>query len=161
LIGGEKMAKAAKAIPEGYHTATPYLIVHDAAGALEFYRKAFNAQERMRYEHEGKIGHAEIQLGSSIIMLADEYPQMNIRSAKSFGGTPVSIHLYVEDVDSFVEQALKNGAKEQRPVQDQFYGDRTGTIEDPYGHVWHVSTHKEDLTMEEMQQRAAAAQKQS
>ena len=151
------MAKAAKAIPEGYHTVTPYMIVHDGAGALEFYSKAFNAQERFRYEHEGKIGHAEIQIGDSVIMLADEYPEMGIRSAKSFGGSPISIHLYVEDVDAFIDQAVRSGAKLQRPIEDKFYGDRAGGIEDPYGHSWYVSTHKEDLSPEEMKERAAKA----
>ena len=149
------MAKAAKPIPEGYRTVTPYLIVDDAKGALEFYKKAFRAEERIRYEHEGKIGHAEIQIGDSIIMMADEYPPMDIRSAKTIGGSPVQIHLYVEDVDSFVDRAVQNGAKLKRPVADQFYGDRSGSIEDPYGHTWYVSTHKEDLTPEEMRERAA------
>ena len=151
------MTKPGKAIPEGYHTVTPYMIVHDASGALEFYKNAFAAQERFRYEHEGKIGHAEIQIGDSVIMLADEYPPMGYRSAKDLGGSPISIHLYVENVDAFVDHAVKSGAKIKEPVQDKFYGDRIGTITDPYGHTWHVSTHKEDLTPEEMKERAKSS----
>ncbi len=146
-----------EAIPKGYHTVTPYLIVNDGSGALEFYKKAFNAEERMRFEHEGKIGHAEIQLGDSVVMLADEYPEMGYRSPRSIGGSPVGIHLYVQDVDAFVEQAVRNGAKVQRPVEDKFYGDRSGTLQDPYGHIWEVSTHKEDLTPEEINKRAGSS----
>jgi PhnB protein len=151
------MAKQVKPIPEGYRTATPYLIVNGAASAIEFYKKAFKATEVMRFaQPDGKVGHAEILIGDSRIMLADEYPEMGHRSPQSFGGSPVSIHLYVEDVDALASQAVSAGAKVKQPVKDQFYGDRSGTFEDPFGHVWHISTRKEDLSLEEMQKRAAA-----
>jgi PhnB protein len=152
------MAKV-KPIPDGYHTATPYLIIQGAAEALDFYKKAFSATEIMRMADPktNHIGHAEIKIGDSPIMLADEHPDMGFRSPKSLGGTPVSLMLYVEDVDAVAKQATAAGAKEIRPVQDQFYGDRSGTFEDPFGHVWTISTHKEDLTPEEIGKRAAAA----
>ncbi|MEX0675620.1 MAG: VOC family protein [Pirellulales bacterium] len=152
------MAKV-KPVPDGYHTVTPYLIIKGAAAALDFYKKAFSATEKMRMADPktNQIGHAEITIGDSTIMLADEHPDMGYRSPKSLGGTPVSIMLYVEDVDAVAKQALAAGAKEMRPVQDQFYGDRSGTFEDPFGHVWTISTHKEDLTLEEMDNRKAAA----
>jgi PhnB protein len=152
---------AAKHIPAGYHSVTPYLIVKGAAGAIDFYRKAFGATELMRFAGPGgTIGHAEIKIGDSPIMLADEHPQMGYRSPASLGGTPVSIMLYVNDVDEVVEGAVKAGAKLERPVADQFYGDRNGTIQDPYGHVWTIATHKEDVSQEEMERRAAALAKQ-
>ena len=148
----------AKYIPEGYHTATPYLIIKGAADAIEFYKKAFGATELMRMPApDGKIGHAEIKIGNSPIMLADEFPEMGYKSPTTLGGSPVSIMIYVEDVDAVFSQAIATGGKEQRPVKDQFYGDRMGTLEDPFGHVWHVSTHKEDISMEEMEKRAQAA----
>lgn len=151
------MASKVKPIPEGYHAVTPYLSVKGAAGAIEFYTKAFGAKEVMRMPGpHGKIGHAEIQIADSRIMLGDEYPEMNFRSPQSIGGTPVHIHLYVEDADKIASQAVAAGAKLLRPVTDQFYGDRSGTLEDPFGHVWHVSTHKEDISPEEMKKRAAA-----
>jgi PhnB protein len=151
------MTKRAKPVPEGYHAVTPYLIIKGAADALEFYKKAFDAKELMRMtQPDGTIGHAEIKIGDSPVMLADEHPEMGYRSPKSHGGTPVSIVLYVEDVDSVTGKATAAGAKVLRPVQDQFYGDRTGTIEDPFGHVWNISTHIEDLSMEEISKRAAA-----
>jgi PhnB protein len=153
---------AVKAVPEGYHTATPYLIVDGAAKALEFYRKAFGATERMRFAAPGgKIGHAEITIGNSAIMLADEHPEMGYRGPQAIGGTPVSIHLYVENVDEVFPRALAAGATALRPVADQFYGDRSGTLRDPFGHVWNVATHKEDLSPEEMHRRAEAAMKQA
>jgi PhnB protein len=152
------MAKQVRAIPEGHHTVTPYLIVGDAAGALAFYKKAFGAEELMRVAApNGKIGHAEIRIGDSVIMLADEYPDMNARGPHAFGGSPVSIHLYVEDVDAVAGQAIAAGATVVRPVQDQFYGDRSGSFTDPFGHSWHVATHKEDLTPEELDKRVKAA----
>jgi PhnB protein len=152
---------AAKHIPAGYHSVTPYLIVKGAAGAIDFYRKAFGATELMRFAGPGgTIGHAEIKIGDSPIMLADEHPQMGYRSPASLGGTPVSIMLFVNDVDEVVEGAVKAGAKLERPVADQFYGDRNGTIQDPYGHVWTIATHKEDVSQEEMERRAAALAKQ-
>jgi PhnB protein len=148
-----------KSKPEGYHTATPYLIIKGAAAAIDFYKKAFSATELMRMADPktNHIGHAEIKIGDSPIMLADEHPDMGYKSPKSLGGTPVSLMLYVDDVDSVAKQALAAGAKVMRPVQDQFYGDRSGTFEDPFGHVWTIATHKEDLSPEEMGKRAAAA----
>ena len=146
-----------KPIPDGYHSVTPYLICDRAAEAIEYYKKAFGATELFRMDHEGKVGHAELKIGDSPIMLADEYPQMGYRSPKSLGGTPVSIMIYVEDVDTVYKQALDAGATEVKPLQDQFYGDRSGTLTDPFGHVWTVATHKEDVTMEEMNRRMAAA----
>ena len=152
------MTNKVKPIPEGYHTATPYLIVKDAARAIEFYKKAFGATELMRMPGPGgKIGHAEIKIGDSPIMLADEVPGMGFRSPESLGGSPISILLYVEDVDVVFSEALAAGAKIQRPVADQFYGDRTGGVTDPFGHVWYIATHKEDVSPEEMKKRAAAA----
>ena len=152
------MTSRVKPTPEGYHTATPYLIVRDAARAIEFYKKAFGAKELMRMaDPSGKIGHAEIKIGDSPIMLADEVPGMGYRSPESLGGSPVSILLYVEDVDAVFNQAVAAGAKVQRPVADQFYGDRTGGVTDPFGHVWYVATHMEDVSPEEMRKRAAAA----
>jgi PhnB protein len=150
------MTGNAKPIPDGYHTATAYLIVDDAAAAIEFYRRAFGASEIMRFAHGDKIGHAEIRIGDSPIMLADEYPDMGARSPKSLGGCPVSIMLYVDDVDDFVARAVAAGATLQQPVEDKFYGDRSGSLEDPFGHVWHISTHQEDMTIEEMHKRAPA-----
>jgi PhnB protein len=153
------MAKHVKSIPDGYHTVTPYLIVKGAAKALDFYKRAFSATELMRLAdpRSSNIGHAEIKIGDSTIMLADEYPDMGFRSPQSLGGTPVSIMLYVADVDAVAKQALAAGAKELRAVKDQFYGDRSGTFEDPFGHVWTIATHTEDLTPDEIQRRAAAA----
>jgi PhnB protein len=148
---------AVKSIPEGYHTATAYLIVSGAARAIDFYQKAFGARERMRLAGpDGKIGHAEIVIGDSPIMLADEFPGMGFKSPQALGGSPVSILLYVEDVDARVSQAVAAGAKVLRPVQDQFYGDRSGTLVDPFGHVWTIATHKEDVPPEEVRRRAAA-----
>lgn len=148
---------SAKPIPDGYHTVTPYLIVDGASDALDYYKKAFNAEEVMRMPMPGgKVGHAEIKIGDSHIMLADEVPEMNYRSPKARGGTSVSICLYVEDVDSLFQQAIDAGGTQQRPVEDQFYGDRSGTLEDPFGHVWTISTHKEDLTPDEIAKRMPA-----
>ena len=152
------MTDGVKPIPEGYHTATPYLIVGDGARALEFYKQAFGATELFRMAGpDGRIGHAEIKIGDSPIMLADEHPEMNARSPRTLGGSPVSLVLYVEDVDAVVEQAVAAGAKLTRPVANQFYGDRTGGVEDPFGHVWYIATHVEDVSPEELQRRAAAA----
>jgi len=150
------MSSAVRSIPKGYHTVTPILSIKGAAEALEFYKKAFGAQELMRFaQPDGRIAHAEIQIGDSRIMMADEFPEMNFRSPKSYGGTPVGIMLYTENVDAFVERAVGAGAKLVRPVQNQFYGDRTGSIEDPFGHSWHVATHVEDVPPDELQRRAA------
>jgi PhnB protein len=146
-----------KPIPDGYHSITPYLIVNNAARALEFYRDAFGATELMRMEQPGgKVGHAEIQIGDSRVMLADEFPEMGAKSPTSIGGSPVGLMLYVEDVDARFKQAIAAGAKELRPVQDQFYGDRSGTLLDPFGHQWTIGTHKEDLTDAEIKKRMAA-----
>lgn len=147
-----------KPIPEGYHSVTPYLIIKGAANAIDFYKKAFGATELFRMAGpDGKIGHAEIEIGDSPIMLSDEWPEMNYVGPKSLGGTPVSILLYVEDVDTVFNRAIAEGARQERPVEDKFYGDRSGSLVDPFGHVWHVSTHKEDVTPEEMERRSAAA----
>jgi PhnB protein len=151
------MSKA-KPIPKGYHTATPYLIIKGAAKAIEFYKKAFGAAEMTcMTQPDGRVGHAEIKIGDSLIMLADEFPQMGARSPQSLGGSPVSILLYVQDVDALTSQAITAGAKVVRPVKDQFYGDRSGSLEDPFGHQWHIATHVEDVPPEEMKKRAAAA----
>jgi PhnB protein len=147
-----------KPIPEGYHTVTPYLIIRGAAAAIEFYKKAFGAKELFRFPApDGKIGHAEIKIGDSPIMLADEYPDMGYKGPQTLGGSPVSIMIYVDDVDTMFDRAVAEGAKTREAVADKFYGDRTGTLEDPFGHVWHVSTHKEDVSVEEMERRAKAA----
>jgi PhnB protein len=146
-----------KPIPDGYHSVTPYLICDGAAKAIEYYKNAFGATELFRMDHDGKIGHAELKIGDSPIMLADEYPQMGYRSPKALGGTPVSIMIYVEDVDTVYQRAIDAGATEVKPLQDQFYGDRSGTLTDPFGHVWTIATHKEDVSMEEMNRRMAAA----
>jgi PhnB protein len=146
-----------KFTPDGYHTATPYLIVNGAAAAIEFYKKAFGATELFRMDAPGgKIGHAEIQIGDSRIMLADEFPEMDARGPQSIGGTPVSIMLYVEDVDTVFNRAIAAGAKVKQPVQDKFYGDRSGNFVDPFGHVWTIATHKEDLSPSEIGKRAEA-----
>jgi PhnB protein len=150
-----------KPIPDGYHTATPYLIIRGAAEALDFYRRAFGATELLRVPMPGgKIGHAEIKIGDSIIMLADEAPEMDARSPQALGGTPVGIMLYVEDVDSRFPQAVAAGAKVIKPLADQFYGDRSGTLLDPYGHKWTIATHKEDVSPEEIDKRLAAMMQQ-
>src|SRR6195256_6820478 len=144
-----------KPIPDSYHTVTPYLIIKGEGHAIEFYKKAFGPKGLSRFPMPGgKIGHAEIKIGDSPIMLADEFPEMGYKSPQTLGGSPVSIMIYVADVDTVFERAIAAGGKAQRPVKDQFYGDRSGTLEDPFGHVWHVATHKEDVSAEEMEQRA-------
>jgi PhnB protein len=146
-----------KPIPKGYHAVTPYLSVQGASDAIAFYKKAFGAKEVMRMPGPGEtIGHAEIQIGDSRIMLADEFPEMNFRSPRAIGGTPVTIHLYVEDVDKVAKKALAAGVKLLRPVAEHFYGDRSGSLEDPFGHVWHIATHVKDIPMRELKKRAAA-----
>jgi PhnB protein len=148
-----------KPIPEGYRTVTPYLIVDDGARAIAFYGEAFAAKERMRMAGpDGKVGHAELEIGDSVIMLADEFPEMGARGPRSLGGSPVSILLYVEDVDSQFDRAVAAGGKVLRPVENKFYGDRSGTLEDPFGHQWHLATHVEDVPPEELARRAQAMQ---
>jgi len=149
---------AVKPIPEGYHSVTPYLIIKGAADAIEFYKKAFGATELFRMAGpDGKIGHAEIKIGDSPIMLSDEWPEMKYVGPKLLGGSPVSILLYVNDVDAVFKHAIAAGAKEDKPVEDKFYGDRSGSLTDPFGHIWHVSTHKEDVSPEEMERRSKKA----
>ena len=149
-----------KPIPDGYHTVTPYLIVKGAARAIEFYKEVFGATELMRLAGpDGRVGHAELRLGDSTIMLADEHPEVDARGPRTVGGTPVSLLLYVEDVDNRFNKALAAGAVQRRPVQDQFYGDRNGTLEDPFGHVWTLAKHIEDVSPEEMTRRIAAMHK--
>ncbi len=146
-----------KAIPDGYHSVTPYLHVQGAALAIEFYQRAFGATELFRLlAPNGKIGHAEIKIGDSAIMLADPCETGGFRSPQSLGGSSVSLHVYVEDVDARFAQAVSAGAKVLRPLQDQFYGDRTGALEDPFGHVWFLASHQEDLAPEEIGRRAEA-----
>ena len=144
----------AKPIPNACRAATPYLIVNDAASAIEFYKKAFGATELVRLaDPTGKVMHAEIRIGNSSLMLADEFPGMGYRSPRSLGGSPVSILLYVENVDTLFSQAITAGAKETMAVADQFDGDRRGTLTDPFGHVWLLATKKEDVSIEEMRKR--------
>lgn len=148
---------AVKPVPDGYHTVTPYLTVRNGSDALEFYKRAFGAEELFRMaDDSGKIGHAEIRIGDSPIMLSDEFPEMDARGPQTIGGSPVTIHLYVNDVDAFVKRAVDAGAQVVRPVENQFYGDRGGMLTDPFGHKWWISTHIEDVPVEEIRRRAAA-----
>jgi PhnB protein len=147
-----------KPIPEDYPRVTPYLIVDGASAAIEFYREVLGATERMRLPApDDKVGHAELQIGDSVLMLADEFPDMDARGPKGVGGTPVTLHVYVEDADAVFDRAVQAGAKGLRPVENQFYGDRLGEFEDPFGHRWSVATHVEDVPPDEMAKRAAAA----
>ncbi len=149
---------AVRSVPEGYSTVTPYLIVTGAAKAIDFYREVFGATEIMRFpQPDGTIGHAEIRIGNSIVMLADEAPQMGYRSPQSLGGSGTGLMLYVDDVDTVFERAIAAGATAHQEVKDQFYGDRSGSLIDPFGHVWTVSTHVEDVEPAEMQRRMEAA----
>lgn len=148
--------KAKNPIPAGYHSVTPYLICKGAAKAIDWYVKALGAEETVRMPGPGgTVVHAEIRIGDSIVMLADEHPEMGHRSPASLGGTPVGIALYVKDCDAIFDRAVKAGAKAQRPMQDQFYGDRSGTVVDPFGHQWTIATHIEDVSPEEMEKRMA------
>jgi PhnB protein len=143
------------AIPDDYPVVTPYLHVRGAADAIEFYKSMFGATERMRMpQPDGRIGHAELQLGNSVVMLSDEFPDMGVLSPQSIGGSPVTLHVYVEDVDDAVDRAVAAGATLDRPIENRFYGDRSGQIVDPWGHRWSVATHVEDVPPEEMQRRA-------
>lgn len=147
---------AVKPIPDNYPKVSAYLIVEGANDAIEFYKKVLGAEERMRMDGpDGRVGHAELQFGDSVVMLADAYPEMDIRDPRTIGGTPVSLTIYVEDVDRTFADALAAGAAEVQPVEDKFYGDRAGQFEDPFGHRWSVMTHVEDVTPEEMAKRAA------
>ena len=148
-----------KPIPEGYPRVTPYLIVDGAAAAIDFYKSVLGASERMRMGGPGgKVGHAELEIGDSVIMLADEHPEIDARGPRSIGGTPVTLHVYVDDADHVFERAIEAGARALRPVEDQFYGDRRGSFEDPFGHQWDVATHVEDVPPEEMSKRVAEAE---
>jgi PhnB protein len=145
-------------IPDGYHNVTPYLIIRGAARAIDYYTEVFGATERIRLPMaDDKVGHAELEFGDSVIMLADEVPDMGIRSPTTLGGSPVNVHVYVDDVDGTFARAVAKGAEVLQPVEDKFYGDRAGQFRDPFGHVWSVGTHIEDVAPDEMARRAAAA----
>jgi PhnB protein len=149
------MAKASKPIPEGFHSVTPHLVIRGAAAAIDFYKRAFGAQEIMRMAGPGgQIGHAELKIGDSIIMLADEFPGSPIRSPQALGGTTGTLNIYVPDVDKQYQQAVSAGATATMPVADMFWGDRYGQLTDPFGHVWSIATHKEDLSEQEIEKRA-------
>jgi PhnB protein len=149
---------AVKPVPDGYHTVTPYLAVDDAAEAINYYKKAFGAKERVRMEAPGgKVGHAELEIGDSLVMLSDSFPQASTRPPKELGGTSVSVFMYVKDVDAVVKQAVDAGATVTMEVADQFWGDRFGSVQDPFGHLWSIATHVEDVPPEEMAERAKAA----
>ena len=151
-------------IPEGYHSVTPYLVVDDAKSAIDFYRRAFGATEKFRLPMGNRIGHAELQIGDSVIMLADEFADMGHLGPRSRGGTTVSLMLYVPDVDSAFRRAISEGATEKRPLENQFWGDRMGSVEDPFGHHWSLATHVEEVPPDEMQRRMeqfSSGQKQS
>jgi PhnB protein len=151
------MTDNVKPIPDGYHTVTPYLTIKNAAAALDFYKQAFGAEECFRMtDPQGKVGHAEIRIGDSSIMLCDEFPEMGGTSPDTLGGSPVMIHLYVEQVDALVDRAVKAGGRLERPVADQFYGDRAGMVVDPFGHKWWIATHVEEVAPDEIKKRAAA-----
>ena len=149
---------AVKPIPEGYHTITPYLAVDDAAGAIEYYKKAFGAKERARMDAPGgKIGHAELEIGDSLVMLSDPFPQASTKPPNEIGGATSSVFMYVEDVDAVVKQAVDAGATIVMEPEDQFWGDRFGTIKDPFGHIWGIATHVADLSPEEIAERGREA----
>lgn len=148
----------AKPIPDGYSSVTPYLSIQGASAAIEWYAKTFGARERMRMPGpDGTVGHAEIDIGGSVVMLADEFPRMNFKGPRAWGGSPVHLHLYVEDVDAVFARAVANGAKVVQKLEDKFYGDRSGSVENPFGHFWHLATHKEDLTPDEIAKRMPKA----
>ena len=148
---------AIKAIPDGYHSVTPYLMVEGAAGAIAFYKEAFGATEVFRMaDDKGRVGHAEIRIGDSVVMLADRHPGTDCSDPRSLGGSTVGLMIYLENVDTVFARALKAGGKSLRPLTNQFYGDRSGTLEDPFGHVWTIATHVEDVAPEEIERRLAA-----
>lgn len=140
-------------IPRGYQVVTPYLTVNRAADAIRFYLEAFGATEVMRFEHDGVLGHAEIQIGDCRIMLGEEMPEWGNKSPLTLGGSPGGLHIYVKDVDQAFARAIKAGARQEQPVTDQFYGDRSGNLIDPFGHRWTIATHKEEVSKEELQRR--------
>lgn len=145
-------------IPKNYHSITPVLIVNNGDEAIEFYKKGFGVEERYRMKGpDGRVAHAELKLGDSVFMLSDEYPEMECHSPKTIGGSPVSMYVYVDDVDSVFNKAISAGAKALDPVKDQFWGDRHGRLEDPFGHLWSIATHKKDLSEEEMKKAGEAA----
>ena len=151
------MTNKVKAIPDGYHSVTPYLFIKGAGRAIEFYKKAFGAKERLRLEMPGGgVAHAELEFGNSVVMMGDECPSMEAKSPQSIGGSPVMIHIYVEDVDAVFKRAIAEGAKVLQPVDDKFYGDRSGSVTDPFGHLWGIATHTEDVAPDEINRRAAA-----
>ena len=151
-----------KPIPEGYHSVTPYLFVISAASAIDFYKNVFGATEVVRMAgSNGKIMHAELRIGDSIVMLADENPTTGVMSPQTIGGFSVGLHVYVENVDAVIQKAVENGAKMLRPIKNQFYGDRSGSLLDPFGHMWSVATHVEDVSPEEMRKRMTAAMSQT
>ena len=151
------MSQTVNPIPAGYEGITPYLICKNAEAAIEFYKRAFGAEELFRIGQPGMVGHAEMKIGNRIFMLADEWPDSGALSPETIGGSPVSLYIYVEDVDSFTKTAVEEGLEVIKPVSDQFYGDRSGHFKDPFGHLWGFATHKEDLTPEELSERAKAA----
>jgi PhnB protein len=152
------MTNKVKPIPDGYHAVTPYLFIKGAGRAIEFYKKVFGAKERLRMQMPGgdAVAHAELEFGNSVVMLADECPAMEAKSPQAIGGSPVMIHLYVDDVDTVFKRAVDAGAKVLQPLEDKFYGDRSGSITDPFGHLWGIATHKEDVAPDEISRRAAA-----
>jgi PhnB protein len=152
------MAKNVEPVPAGRGAPIPYLSIKDAAKAIDYYKKVFGAEELGRMsDPKGRIGHAELKIGEGVLFLADEYPEMGVVGPQSLGGSPVTIHLYVRDVDDVAKKATEGGGKMLRPVEDQFYGDRAGKLQDPFGHLWWISTHKEEISPEEMKSRAAKA----
>jgi PhnB protein len=154
------MPTKTKPVPEGYHHVTPYLIIKGAAAAMDFYKDVFGATEVMRMpQQDGRIGHAEMKMGDSFIMLADEYPEMDTISPTTLGNSTVGILLYVDDVDATFNKAVSRGARVSKPLADQFYGDRSGTVIDPFGHKWTIATHVEDVSPEEIERRMAALKK--
>ena len=155
----EEMKNSIKPIPDGYHTLTPHLVVKDASNAIEFYKKAFGAKEIRRVPGpDGKsLIHAELQVGDSRLLLVDEFPEMNCRGPKSIGGSPVTIHMFVDDVDAAFDKAVEAGAEVTMPLADMFWGDRYGILTDPFGHSWSIATHQEDVTPEEIGKRAQGA----
>lgn len=151
------MPPSVKAIPEGYESVIPYLVVNNGKAAIEFYKKVFDATEVMRFDDKDRIGHAELKIGDGIFMLADEYPDMGYLSPEPGKLPPAGMMVYVQDVDAVVARAVEEGATVEKPVADQFYGDRAGGIVDPFGHRWYIATHIEDLSSEEIEQRATAS----